>query len=164
MNIQIAAMKASDWEAVRAIYREGIATRNATFETDAPDWEGWNEKFHRHCRPVAKIDGQVVGWAALSPVSKRAVYAGVADLSIYIAASARGKGVGKALMQALIDESEQTGIWTLQAGIFPENSASIALHKQFGFQEVGIRERIGQMNGVWRDVLLLERRSQVAGI
>ncbi len=167
MNLTIEPMQPEDWQAVRAIYLEGIATCNATFENAAPDWEKWDGGHLRDCRLVARKGGRpfgrVVGWAALSPVSGRCVYAGVAEVSVYIAEAARGQGVGKALLQALVEDSESHGIWTLQAGIFPENTASLALHKSCGFREVGRRERIGQMGGVWRDVLLLERRSQVVG-
>jgi phosphinothricin acetyltransferase len=167
MNITIEPMKPQDWEAVRAIYLEGIATRNATFETDAPDWEKWDRGHRQDCRLIALKGGRplghVIGWAALSPVSGRCVYAGVASLSIYIAEATRGQGVGKALLQALIETSEQQSIWTLEAGIFPENTASLALHKSCGFREVGRRERLGQMDGVWRDVIFMERRSQIVG-
>jgi L-amino acid N-acyltransferase YncA len=152
-----------DWLSVRAIYQEGIATGNATFEADAPGWEEWDSRHLRDARFVAEADGEVVGWAALSPVSSRCVYAGVAELSIYVAAAMRGQGVGKALMDALIRESEAKEFWTLQAGIFPENGASLALHRRFGFRTVGTRERIGKMGDRWRDVVLMERRSAVAG-
>jgi L-amino acid N-acyltransferase YncA len=164
MDSTVEKMKDEDWGAVQAIYREGIATGNATFETDAPEWEEWNKSHLHDCRLVARVKDQVVGWAALSPVSSRCVYSGVAEVSIYVAALARGLGVGKALLRALTEESERAGIWTLQAGIFPENVASIALHKACGFREVGYRERIGRMNGVWRDVVFMERRSKVVGI
>ena len=157
-------MRDEDWDTVRAIYREGIATGNATFETDVPDWEAWDKGHLRACRLVAKADGRVVGWAALTPYSSRRAYAGVAGLSIYVSASARGQGIGSALLSALIEASERAGLWTLQAGIFPENAASLALHRAHGFREVGRRERIGQLNGVWRDVVLMERRSKVVGI
>ena len=157
-------MRDEDWGAVRAIYREGIATGNATFETDAPPWEAWDKDHLRACRLVARADGRVMGWAALSPVSGRCVYAGVAEVSVYVSTSARGQGVGRALLGALIEASEHAGLWTLQAGIFPENTASLALHRAHGFREVGRRERIGQLNGVWRDVVLMERRSKVVGI
>jgi len=157
-------MRDEDWDAVRAIYREGIVTGNATFETDAPAWEAWDKGHLRACRLVARADGRVMGWAALSPVSGRCVYAGVAEVSVYVSASARGQGIGQELMGALVEESERAGLWTLQAGIFPENMASIVLHRAHGFREVGRRERIGQMNGVWRDVVLMERRSKVVGI
>jgi L-amino acid N-acyltransferase YncA/phosphoribosylanthranilate isomerase len=160
----IDAMTPGDWSQVAAIYAEGIATDNATFETEVPDWDAWDRAHHADCRLVARDGDQVLGWAALSPVSSRCVYGGVAENSIYIAAAARGKGIGKALLKALIDASESAGIWMLQTGIFPENIASIRLHKACGFREVGIRERIGQMHGVWRDVVLLERRSEIVGI
>jgi L-amino acid N-acyltransferase YncA len=163
MSFVINKMTPQDWQAVRAIYLEGIATRNATFETDAPDWGKWDRDHLADCRLVAREGDQVIGWATLSPVSGRCVYAGVASLSIYIAETARGQGVGKTLLRALIEESEQRGIWTLEAGIFPENAASLALHRSCGFREVGPRERIGQMDGVWRDVIFMERRSQVVG-
>jgi L-amino acid N-acyltransferase YncA len=163
MAILIAPMQAEDWPAVEAIYQEGIATGNATFETESPGWEKWNANHHEHSRLVARTGDDVIGWAALSRVSTRRVYAGVAEVSIYVAASARGKGTGKALLQALIEQSEQNGIWTLQAGIYPENSGSIALHKSCGFREVGLREKIARLAGIWRNVVLLERRSSIAG-
>jgi phosphinothricin acetyltransferase len=156
-------MKPEHWPAVREIYREGIATGNATFATDLPDWEKWNSAHLQDCRLVACKRDQVLGWAALSPVSARRVYAGVAEVSVYVAAAARGRGVGKSLLKALIQESEAKGVWTLQAGIFPENSASIALHKSCGFRKVGVRRRIGKLRDTWRDVLLLERRSTTIG-
>lgn len=152
-------MQPHDWSAVRAIYLQGIATGNATFETGAPDWEKWDLGHLPHCRLVLRIDGDVAGWAALSPVSARGVYSGVAEVSVYVAAGARGRGAGSALLEALIAESERHGIWTLQAGIFPENTASLKLHHAHGFRLVGRRERIGCLDGVWRDVILLERRS-----
>lgn len=162
--MKIEPMQASDWPAVRAIYEEGIATGNATFETEAPAWDAWDRAHARDPRIVARgYGGDILGWAALTPVSSRCVYAGVGDLSVYVAGAARGKGVGRTLLQELIQASERAGIWTLQAGIFPENRASLALHKACGFREVGRRERIGQMKGVWRDVLLLERRSALVG-
>jgi len=164
MDLILDKMKNEDWDEVACIYREGIATGNATFEMDAPDWEKWDESHLRDCRLVARADGKVVGWAALSPVSTRCVYSGVAEVSLYVAGSTRGVGVGKTLLSAFIDESERSGIWTLEARIFPENAASIALAKGCGFREVGRRERIGQMDGVWRDVILMERRSKVVGI
>ena len=156
-------MKDEDWDEVVSTYQEGIVTGNATFETDAPTWDKWDKSHLRDCRLVARAEGKVIGWAALSPVSTRCVYSGVAEVSLYVAASTRGIGVGKALLRALIDESERIGIWTLQAGIFPENAASIALTKGCGFREVGHRERIGQMDGIWMDVILMERRSKIAG-
>lgn len=163
MNYKITLMQPEDWPAVRAIYGEGIATGNATFETALPDWEKWNSGHRQDCRLIAREGEQALGWAALSPVSTRRVYAGVAEVSVYVAASARGQGVGKQLLRMLIEESERHQIWTLQAGIFPENTASIALHEHYGFREVGVRRRIGKLGDTWRDVLLLERRSRVAG-
>lgn len=157
-------MRAGDWAEVRAIYLEGIATGDATFETGAPDWENWNRNHLAFGRIIVRDAGGVVGWAALSPASTRQVYAGVAEVSIYVAESARGKGIGRALLAGLIDEAERNGLWTLQAGIFPENIASIAMHRACGFREVGRRERVGRLHGVWRDVVLLERRSQTVGI
>jgi L-amino acid N-acyltransferase YncA len=162
-RIVLDAMTARDWDAVRAIYLEGIATGNATFAQAAPAWEKWDAEHLPSCRIVARSDGAVLGWAALSPVSSRTVYAGVAEVSIYVAERARGRGIGRLLMSKLVAESEAAGIWTLQAGIFPENTASIALHTKAGFRLVGTRERLGCMNGLWRDVALLERRSRVAG-
>lgn len=156
-------MKEEDWPAVKSIYQEGIATSNATFETDVPDWQKWDNAHLQDCRLVAKTAGQVVGWVALSPVSDRCVYQGVAEVSLYVKSSARGQGIGKALLQAVVEGSERIGIWTLQGGTFPENVASIALQKTCGFREVGRRECIGQMNGVWRDVILMERRSKRIG-
>jgi L-amino acid N-acyltransferase YncA len=164
MSLTIQPMRPEDWSAVRTIYLEGIATGNATFETSAPEWGEWDTKHRPDCRLVAWADNQIIGWTALSPVSSRCVYAGVAEESVYIAAQAQGQGVGKALLQAVIAESEKAGIWTIQTGIFPENAASLALHKSCGFREVGYREKIGQMNGVWRDTVFLERRSNVVGV
>lgn len=163
MKLIVDALSPADWEAARAIYAEGIATGNATFETTTPDWERWDAARLRVGRLAARSDGQLVGWAALSPVSARPAYAGVAEVSIYVASSCRGQGVGKALLAALIDESERAGIWTLQGGIFPENCASLALMRACGFREVGRRERIGQRDGVWRDTVLVERRSGLVG-
>jgi len=157
-------MQSRDWEFVRAIYLEGIATGQATFETEAPDWERWDAGHLTQCRLVARNGDGILGWAALSPVSKREVYAGVAEVSLYVTASARGRGLGGALMRALIEASERHHIWTLQSSIFPENHASIALHLNHGFREVGRRERIARRHGVWRDTVLLERRSRVVGM
>lgn len=153
-------MKPSDWPAVRAIYLEGIATGNATFEISAPDWPEWDAWHLPHSRLVARQAGKIMGWAALSPVSSRPVYRGVAEVSIYVAERARGGGIGGTLLASLIAESERQGIWTLQAGIFPENIASLELHQRGGFRIVGRRERIGQTaDGTWRDTTLLERRA-----
>jgi L-amino acid N-acyltransferase YncA len=161
----ITLMRPQDWAAVREIYGQGIASGNATFETELPAWEKWDTSHHKDCRFVARAGDNasepLLGWAALSPVSARRVYAGVAEISVYVATSARGQGVGKTLMNAIIEESERSGLWTLQAGIFPENIASIALHRSCGFREVGVRKRIGKLRDTWRDVLLLERRSSI---
>jgi L-amino acid N-acyltransferase YncA len=161
--IKLELMKPSDWEAVKDIYEEGIATGNATFQQSAPTWEEWNNSHLQHSRIVAKEEDNVVGWAALTPVSGRCVYAGVAEVSVYVSDKVRGRGLGKQLLQKLIEESEANGIWTLQAGIFPENTPSIKIHEASGFRIFGTRERIGKMNGVWRDNLQLERRSKVVG-
>ena len=162
-NYVIDTMLETDWPHVRQIYLEGIATGHATFETDAPAWEKWNESHLTYARLVARDGDAVKGWAALSPVSNRCVYAGVAETSVYVADDSRGQGIGRALLEGLIQASESNGIWTLQAGMFPENKGSIELHKALGFREIGRRERIGKMNGVWRDTLLLERRSAIVG-
>jgi len=164
MSLAIEPLAPADWDAVRRIYLEGIATGNATFEQSAPEWDKWDAGHLEACRLVARAEDDVLGWAALSPVSGRCVYAGVAEVSVYVADGARGRGVGNALMMALIRESEQNGIWTLQAGIFPENAASIKLHQRSGFRLVGTRERPGQLNGSWRDVVLMERRSKTVGV
>ena len=163
MDFAIEMFRDTDWEGVREVYREGIATGNATFETAVPAWQEWDRQHLPAGRLVARGDGRVVGWAGLSPVTDRCAYSGVAEISVYVAGAARGKGIGKALLHKLIDASEEAGIWTLQAGMFPENKASIALHRSCGFREVGRRERLGQSQGEWRDVLLMERRSQVIG-
>lgn len=156
-------MTPGDWPAVRAIYEEGIATGNATFEQSAPPWEKWNAGHLLSCRLVARSGGEVLGWAALSPVSGRCVYSGVSEASVYVAERARGKGIGLQLLLALVEASEREGIWTVQAGVFPENTASIEMNKRVGFRVVGVRERLGAMDGRWRDVVLMERRSSVTG-
>lgn len=156
-------MTPADWPAVRAIYEQGMATGNSTFETAAPEWTAWDAGHLAEPRLIACAGAEVLGWAALSPVSKRAVYAGVAEVSVYVADAARGRGVGRALLEELVADSERRGLWTLQAGIFPENQASVRVHQACGFRLIGRRERIGAMDGRWRDVLLLERRSAVAG-
>ena len=159
----IRAMRADDWPFVRDIYEAGIATGHATFETSAPTWQEWDHSHLAQHRLVATVDGEVAGWAALSPVSDRCVYGGVAENSIYIHPDHRGRGIGRTLLAALIASSESDGIWTVQTGIFPENTASLALHDRVGFRIVGTRRHIGQLNGTWRDTLLLERRSSVVG-
>lgn len=163
LEFVIGEMHEGHWEQVRAIYMEGIATGDATFETQEPSWESWDAAHLPFARLVAYACDVVAGWAALSPVSKRAVYAGVAEVSVYVAEKYRGRGIGLALLEALVGASEKAGIWTLQASVFPENTASIALHSACGFRMVGRRERIGKLRGAWRDTLLLERRSSVAG-
>ncbi len=160
-DLTIRTMTAADWPAVEAIYREGIATQNSTFEQGAPAWEQWDKAHMAECRFVAERNGQVVGWVALTRVSPRHVYRGVAEFSVYIAASARRCGVGRALMEQLVRESERSGIWTLHASVFPENAGSLALCAALGFRRVGHFEKIGKMNGRWRDSVLLERRSPV---
>ena len=141
------------------IYLEGIATGHATFETQAPSWQEWDEAHLQGGRLVARAGGRIVGWAALSPVSRRKVYSGVAEVSVYVGSQSRGQGIGRALLEQLIRDSEEHAIWTLQAAVFPENEATVSLHKRCGFREVGRRERIGKLNSEWRDTLLLERRS-----
>ncbi|MEL7118367.1 MAG: N-acetyltransferase family protein [Bacteroidota bacterium] len=160
---KIRPMLSGDWQAVKKIYESGIATGIATFETAAPDWEHWNVGHLKFGRLVAIIDDKLVGWTALSPVSSRCVYGGVAEVSVYIDGAYRRKGLGKRLLNQLIIESEQNGIWTLQAGIFTENTASVKLHERVGFRMIGYRERIGKLNGRWKDNILLERRSKVVG-
>ena len=161
-------MQPEDCDAVRAIYLEGIATGNSTFEQSSPEWQTWDHGHLPSCRLVARaageVLGEILGWTALSPVSRRQVYAGVAEFSVYVAERARGRGIGAALLQKLIEVSEREGIWTLQSGIFPENTASLELCRRFGFRVVGTRERVGCMAGRWRDVALLERRSKIAGV
>jgi L-amino acid N-acyltransferase YncA len=163
MNFAIQSMSDADAPFVIEIYRQGIATGNATFETEPPAWGEFSAGHLSHSRLVARDGAGVLGWAMLSPVSGRCVYGGVAEVSIYIAESERGRGIGGALLEELIRQSEQNGIWTLQAGIFPENTASIRLHKRHGFREVGRRERIGKFGDSWRDTVQLERRSKIVG-
>jgi L-amino acid N-acyltransferase YncA len=161
--MEVRSMRPADWRAVRRIYLEGIATRQATFEVRPPTWRKWNQTHRRRPRLVAAANGRVVAWAAVSPVSSRRVYAGVAEVSVYVAATARGRGIGRTLLSELVCAAEEAGIWTLQAGIFPENRASLAIHRRCGFRKVGRRERIGRQGAVWRDVVLLERRSRSIG-
>jgi L-amino acid N-acyltransferase YncA len=163
MEIIFDCMKPDDWEQVRQIYLEGLATGQATFEVEAPSWEGWDRCHHKHSRLVARQDGRVIAWAALAPVSGRQCYAGVAEVSLYVAADQRGRGVGKRLLQTVIDSSEQHGIWTLCGATFPENTASIRLQLACGFRIVGRRERVAQHHGFWRDTILTERRSGIVG-
>jgi L-amino acid N-acyltransferase YncA len=154
----------NDFDSVKDIYQQGIDMGNATFETQAKEWDEWNNSMLHVGRLVAVENDRVVGWAALSPVSNRYVYAGVAEVSVYVASEARGKGVGQALLSKLVEESEKEGVWTLQAAIFPENESSIALHRKNGFRIVGVHEKLAKMGEKWRDVVLLERRSKVAGV
>jgi phosphinothricin acetyltransferase len=159
---QIVTMRAADWPEVREIYRQGIESGDATFESRLPSWHQWHLAHREEARLVARGESRLLGWAALSAVSARAVYRGVAEVSVYVSRDDQGRGIGTALLRKLVADSERSGIWTLQAGIFPENLASIAMHTRCGFRRVGIRERIGQMHGRWRNVVLMERRSSVA--
>lgn len=164
MDVAVRDMSESDWPAIATIYGEGIGTGDATFETGAPTWDEWNATRLPWGRVVAEGEGAVVGFAALSPVSRRPVYAGVAEVMVYVAEGARGRGIGRRLLAELVARAEAAGLWTLQAGIFPENMASIALHRGAGFRVVGVRQRVGRaVDGRWRDVVLMERRSEVVG-
>jgi L-amino acid N-acyltransferase YncA len=163
MHFHIEPMTPADWEQVRAIYLEGIAAGQSTFEVGAPPWEEWDAAHHPFARLVARSGGQVIGWAALSPVSRRPCYSGVVEVSVYVAEEFRDRGVGRQLLLSVIAESERHGIWTLQGATFPENEASLRLQQACGFREIGRRERIAQLRGVWRDTILTERRSPVVG-
>ena len=160
-EIKIKPIQKDDFPAVKKIYQAGINTGIATFETLAPTWETWNKKFRTDSRLLAENNNSIIGWVALSPVSARQVYSGVCEVSLYVHPEHSGRGVGRALLRSIIAQSEKNKIWTLQAGIFPENKASIALHKSEGFREVGYREKIGKRDGVWHDNIFLERRSRV---
>lgn len=162
-SIIVRPMTASDWQAVSKIYAEGISTGFATFEKDIPSYQSWDAAHMQSCRLIATDDNAILGWAALSPVSSRCVYGGIGEVSVYVGKDCRGRGVGKLLMQALINESETEGLWTIQSGIFPENEGSIELHKKAGFRYIGKRERVGKLDGVWKDNLLFERRSTTIG-
>ena len=162
--MQIISLLPTHWEAVKQIYEEGISTGNATFQTTAPTWEEWDATHSVKPRLIVIENDEISGWAAITPVSGRCVYAGVGEVSVYVSAASRGKGIGKNLLQALIEESEKENFWTLQAGIFPENISSLAIHEACGFRVIGTRERIGKMNGAWRDTVLLERRSTTIGL
>lgn len=164
MKVDIAPMTPEDWEQVRAIYLEGIASGLATFETEAPSWEQWDSAHHPFARLVARSNDWVIGWAALSPVSRRKCYAGVAEVSVYVAASSRGQGVGCRLLESIIADSERHSIWTLQGATFPGNAASLRLQQNCGFRQIGRRERVAQLHGEWRDTILSERRSSVVGV
>jgi L-amino acid N-acyltransferase YncA len=162
--MEIKPLEPYHWNEVKRIYEEGIATRHATFESSAPSWHVWDSAHLKNCRFVVTDEGIIKGWAALTPVSDRCVYAGVAEISVYVAEAYRGKKIGNMLLQQLIESSEREGLWTLQAGIFPENKASIALHERNGFHRIGTRQKIGRMDNIWRDTLLLERRSKTVGL
>ena len=162
--MKIRTFKKSDFSSVKSIYQQGIDTGNATFQNKAKGWNEWNASFLTNCRIVAEMNEEVVGWAALSATSNRTVYNGVAEVSIYIAKNYANYGIGNSLLSELVSTSENEGIWTLQAGIFPENESSIAIHSKNGFKTIGVREKLGKMNGAWRDILFMERRSKVVGI
>ena len=162
--MKIRNFKKSDFSSVKSIYQQGIDTGNATFQNKAKGWNEWNASFLITCRIVAELNAEVVGWAALSATSNRTVYNGVAEVSIYIAKNYANYGIGNSLLSELVSKSENEGIWTLQAGIFPENESSIAIHSKNGFKTIGVREKLGEMNGAWRDILFMERRSKVVGI
>ena len=159
--MDIRKLLTTDWDQVKMIYEKGIATGNATFQTSAPSWEEWDKSHLNNCRIVAETDGILTGWAALTPVSSRCVYAGVAEVSVYVDPAYSGKGIGLALLNELVALSEAEGLWTVQAGIFPENNASLRIHEKAGFRILGVREKIGKQNGIWRDTVLLERRSKL---
>ena len=158
-GVRIERMRPGHWPAVRSIYQAGIATGNATLEREAPEWDGWNAGHRVDCRFVAVDGDRVLGWIAVSPYSARSVYEGVAWLSVYVAPDAQGRGIGRALVEALVEAAEDAGVWTLLAGILPENSASLALHSRAGFRRIGVQRRLGRdTTGRWRDVVLMERR------
>jgi L-amino acid N-acyltransferase YncA len=163
MNVSIRPFREPDWKTVADIYEQGLLTRNATFETEVPTYDSWIKKFNPSLLWVATIGNDVVGWAGLQPVSPRKAYEGVVEVTVYVHQDHSGKGIGSALMKHLVSESEKAGIWTLYASIFPENTASIRLHETAGFRKIGIRERIAKLDGVWRNTVLYERRSQAVG-
>lgn len=165
MDIIIEALKPGDWAEVSAIYLAGIRTGIATFQSDVPDWEDWDRSHCACCRLVARSGDAILGWAAITPVSSRCVYAGVANISVYVAKGYRGWGIGAMLLNELVLQSEQNGFWTLQSRIIKENTASRELHKKCGFREIGVEERLGRMpGGSWHDVVLMERRSKTVGV
>lgn len=163
-DITVDFMQNTDWPAVCAIFQEGIDGGNATFSTTTPTWEEWDQGHLKEARFVAKIQDEIVGWIALSPFSSRDFHRGVVEDSIYLSSKAQGKGIGSKLLEACIQESEKQMIWLIQSQIFTENISSIKLHEKFGFYPVGVRKKIGKHNGVWRDVLLMDRRSEIAGV
>lgn len=162
--MEVINIEAHHYPEISRIYLEGIATGNATFQTIAPSWDDWDKSHLKECRIILVDDMKIMGWAALTPVSSRCVYAGVSEVSVYVDALQRGKGIGKKLLKELIMQSEASGIWTLQSGIFPENKSSIRIHEECGFRIIGYREKIGNMKGIWRDNIIMERRSKVIGI
>jgi phosphinothricin acetyltransferase len=163
MDINLRELRPDDWDSVAAIYRQGIETGNATFQTEVPPWESWDSAHLKTCRIVACLGSEITGWAALTPVSGRCVYAGVAEVSVYVSSQYQGRKIGSMLLRKLITESENSGLWTLQSSVFPENLPSLKIHHNLGFRKVGIRKKIGKMNGKWRDTVLLERRSKISG-
>ena len=164
MGLKLREMEVADWISVAEIYKQGIETGNATFQQTIPTWDDWNKAHISTCRLIIEVDNEAAGWTALSAVSSRPVYAGIAEVSVYVGNKYRGQQIGTKLLEAIISESESKGFWTLQAGIFPENQASIAIHKKAGFREIGYREKVGKMKDVWRSTVLLERRSTIIGI
>jgi len=163
-EVQINKMQRKDWDSVSKIYKEGIETGLATFEKEIPSWGKWDKNHLKSCRLIATLNHKIIGWAALSAVSSRCVYGGVAEVSVYVAKKEWGNKVGKRLMLALINESEKEGLWTLQSGVFSNNLSSIELHKNVGFRVIGLREKIGQLDGEWKDNVLMERRSKIIGV
>lgn len=163
-SVDIVPLEQIHWPPVRRIYVQGIESGFATFETRVPEWHDWHASHLHRCRLVARRNDRVVGWAALSPVSERVVYGGVAEVSVYVDRDFQGQGIGSKLLRRLVKESEAAGVWTLQAGVFRNNVASLQLHRRAGFRVVGVRDRLGKLNGVWRDVILLERRSDRVGL
>lgn len=162
-KITFRPMTRGDWPRVAAIFKEGIETHNATYDRDIPSWEQWNADHFPQCRIIVDVNGEIAGWAALLPISNRYVFRGVAELSIYLSCKFINRQIGRRLLAHIIDESEKAGFWMLQSGIFPENKASLRIHEKTGFRLVGRRERIGKMDGIWRDIVLLERRSKITG-
>jgi L-amino acid N-acyltransferase YncA len=164
LEVVFRPLETGDWGTVAEIYKQGIETNNATFQQEIPTWNEWDNGHLKNCRIIALVDNNIAGWAALSPVSGRCVYGGVAEVSVYVAGNFRGQSIGKMLLDKLIIDSEKEKLWTLQAGIFPENIPSLTIHEKLGFRKVGYRERIGKMNGKWRDTVLMERRSKNIGL
>ena len=163
-KVEIKKMLPDYWNEVAKIYKEGIETGIATFEKNVPNWKTWDSSHLKQCRLMAQAGEKIAGWAALSAVSSRCVYLGVGEVSVYVAHEFRGNNIGRELLEKLIQESETYGLWTIQSGIFPENIASIKLHEKVGFRKIGFRERIGKLDGIWKDNILLERRSKLVGI